>query len=164
MPRSFDGGGAEGALTQECSARRAKPYGVHFPLFDHVEARSNEVRQTQEGLVAHPRVDLVDDPEAADYLILCQNHLVEHCPFHTQFRPIKDRYKHKTIMLDYHDDPTTTQQYRVNYDKAREKWKPTASKILLNCFTSIKITELSGFPTNFLFFCYAPCRWRKSLG
>ena len=109
MPRSFDGGGAEGALTQECSARRAKPYGVHFPLFDHVEARSNEVRQTHEGLVAHPRVDLVDDPEAADYLILCQNHLVEHCPFHTQFRPIKDRYKHKTIMLDYHDDPRAIQ-------------------------------------------------------
>ena len=82
-----------------------RQYRIYFPLFDHVESRSNEVRLIHEGLVNHPRVRLVDDPETADYLIFCQNHLVGHCPFHTQFRPIKDQYKHKTIMLDFDDGP-----------------------------------------------------------
>jgi hypothetical protein len=92
-------------------------YKIYFPLFDHVDARSNEVRLTHEGLLAHPRVCLVDDPEAADYLIFCQNHLVGHCPFHTQFRPIKDQYKHKTIMLDYDDSP------HMIYDADDFRWK-----------------------------------------
>jgi len=87
-------------------SRDAEPtYRVYFPLFDHIEARSNEVRSTRAGLAAHPRVVLVDDPDDADYLIFCQNHLVDHCPFHEQFRPIKDRFKHRAIMLDYDDDP-----------------------------------------------------------
>ena len=80
-------------------------YKIYFPLFDHSESASNEMRLTHEGLVAHPRVTLVDRPEDADYLIFCQNHLVDHCPFHPQFRPLKDRYKEKTILLDYDDDP-----------------------------------------------------------
>ena len=83
----------------------ATKYKIYFPLFDHDESRSNEVRQTLEGLLAHPQVTLVDRPELADHLIFCQNHLVEHCPFHTQFRPIKDKYIEKTILLDYGDDP-----------------------------------------------------------
>lgn len=80
-------------------------YKIYFPLFDHDESRSNEVRQTQEGLLAHPQVVLVDRPEHADYLIFCQNHLVDHCPFHTQFRPIKEKYMEKAVLLDYDDDP-----------------------------------------------------------
>ena len=80
-------------------------YKIYFPLFDHIESASNEMRLTHEGLAAHPQVTLVADPELADYLIFCQNHLVDHCPFHTQFRPIKDLYKEKTILLDYDDDP-----------------------------------------------------------
>jgi glycosyltransferase involved in cell wall biosynthesis len=47
----------------------------------------------------------VDDPETADYLVLCQNHIVDHSPFHGQFRPLKDQYKSKTIMMDFDDDP-----------------------------------------------------------
>jgi hypothetical protein len=92
-------------------------YKIYFPLFDHVESRSNEVRLTHEGLLAHPRVRLVDDPEVADYVIFCQNHLVGHCPFHTRFRPIKDQYKHKTIMLDYDDCP------HMIYDADDFRWK-----------------------------------------
>ena len=80
-------------------------YKIYFPLFDHVESKSNEIRLTYEGLVSHAEVTLVDDPDAADYLIFCQNHLVEHCPFHRHFRPIVNRYKDKTIMLDYGDGP-----------------------------------------------------------
>jgi hypothetical protein len=78
---------------------------IYFPLFDHIEAASNEMRLTHEGLVAHPQVTLVDRPEQADYLIFCQNHLVDHCPFHVQFQPLKDRYKEQSILLDYGDDP-----------------------------------------------------------
>jgi glycosyl transferase family 1 len=78
---------------------------IYFPLFDHIESASNEMRLTHEGLLAHPQVTLVDRPEQADYLMFCQNHLVGHCPFHAQFRPIKDRYKERTILLDYGDDP-----------------------------------------------------------
>ena len=92
-------------------------YKIYFPLFDHHESRSNEVRLTHEGLLAHPQVTLVDRPELADYLIFCQNHLVDHCPFHTQFRPIKDRYKERTILLDYGDDPNTV------FDAADFRWK-----------------------------------------
>ena len=117
MSRPLEDVDASGVLAQESDAPTGKLYRVHFPLFDHVESRSNEVRQTHEGLVTHPRVDLVDDPEAADYLILCQNHLLEHCPFHTQFRPLKDRYKHKTIMLDYGDEP------RMIQDAEDFRWK-----------------------------------------
>ncbi len=80
-------------------------YRIWFPLFDDIEARSNEVRLTHAGLASHPRVVLVDDPDGADYLIFCQNHLVSHCPFHAHFQPIKDRLKHRAIMLDYGDDP-----------------------------------------------------------
>jgi hypothetical protein len=80
-------------------------YRIWFPLFDDIEARSNEVRLTHAGLASHPRVVLVDDPDGADYLVFCQNHLVSHCPFHAQFQPIKDRLKHRAIMLDYDDDP-----------------------------------------------------------
>ncbi|MFT5573406.1 MAG: hypothetical protein ACI9FR_002341 [Cryomorphaceae bacterium] len=92
-------------------------FRIYFPLFDHVESRSNEVRLTHDGLLAHPQVNLVDDPKSADYLIFCQNHLVDHCPYHTQFRPIKDTYKHKVIMLDYDDNP-----YQV-YDANDFRWK-----------------------------------------
>ncbi|HEY0709326.1 MAG TPA: DUF1796 family putative cysteine peptidase [Polyangia bacterium] len=78
---------------------------VHFPLFDDVEAESNEVRQTLEGLRAHPQVVLVDTAEAADVVILCQNHLVGHNPFHVEFQVLKTRHFERTIMLDYSDDP-----------------------------------------------------------
>jgi hypothetical protein len=92
-------------------------YKIYFPLFDHVESSSNEMRLTHEGLLAHPQVTLVDGPERADYVIFCQNHLVDHCPFHSQFRPIKDRYKERTILLDYDDDPGTL------IDAADFRWK-----------------------------------------
>jgi hypothetical protein len=78
-------------------------YKIYFPLFDHIEAKSNEVRLTHEGLSQHPRVSLVDNPESADYLFFCNNHLVHHCPFHVQFTALKDKYKQKTVMLDYSD-------------------------------------------------------------
>jgi hypothetical protein len=81
-----------------------KTYDVHFPRFDHVEARSNEVRMTLEGLGAHPRVRLVDDPDEADLLVLCQNHLLEHNPRHHEFRQLKDRYRYKTVMVDFDDN------------------------------------------------------------
>jgi hypothetical protein len=92
-------------------------YRIYFPLFDHIESASNEMRLTHEGLLAHPRVTLVDRPELADYVIFCQNHLVDHCPFHTQFRPIKDRYKETTILLDYDDDPG------LIFDAADFRWR-----------------------------------------
>src|SRR5579862_8969028 len=92
-------------------------YKIYFPLFDHVESASNEMRLTHEGLLAHPQVTLVDRPEDADYLIFCQNHLVDHCPFHTRYRPIKDRYKERTIFLDYDDDP------RMIYDAGDFRWR-----------------------------------------
>ena len=79
-------------------------YRVYFPLFDDEEAASNEVRLIHEGLLAHPQVTLVDAPEAADLVIFCQNHLLDSHPFHVRFRAIKDKYKQKTIMLDYGDD------------------------------------------------------------
>ncbi len=95
----------------------AAVYKIYFPLFDHVESESNEMRLTHEGLLAHPQVTLVDRPESADYLILCQNHLIGHCPFHAQFRPIKDRYKDRTILLDYGDDP------HLIFDADDFRWK-----------------------------------------
>ncbi len=95
----------------------APTYSIYFPLFDDPESASNEVRLTQEGLLAHPRVHLVDRPELADYLILCQNHLVDHNPFHVRFGPIKDKYKEKTIMLDYGDDPG------MIFDAADFRWR-----------------------------------------
>jgi hypothetical protein len=87
------------------ASSQAPRYNIYFPLFDDPESASNEVRLTQEGLLDHPQVRLVDRPERADYLIFCQNHLVDHNPFHVRFRPIKDQYKENTIMLDYGDDP-----------------------------------------------------------
>lgn len=92
-------------------------YKVYFPRFDHIESNSNEMRLTHEGLLAHPQVTLVDRPEIADYLIFCQNHLVNHCPFHVQFGPIKDKYKEKTILLDYDDSP------RFIYDADDFRWR-----------------------------------------
>ena len=80
-------------------------YKIYFPTFDHVEADSNEMRLTREGLLAHPQITLVDRPEIADYLLFCQNHLVQHNPHHKRFGSIKDRYKDRCIMLDYGDDP-----------------------------------------------------------
>jgi len=91
-------------------------YRIHFPLFDHAELRANEVRMTHEGLSAHPQVSLVDDPESADYVVLCHNHITDHCPIHAQFRPLKDRYKTKTIMLDYEDSPDLV------YDRDDFRW------------------------------------------
>lgn len=92
-------------------------YKIYFPLFDHIESASNEMRLTHEGLAAHPQVTLVDRPENADYLIFCQNHLVDHCPFHTRFNPIKDKYKEKTILLDYDDNPD------MIYDAGDFRWR-----------------------------------------
>ncbi len=79
-------------------------YKIHFPRFDDPESDSNEMRLTQEGLAAHPQVTLVDRPESADCIVLCQNHLVPHNPFHAGFSALKDRYKEKTVFLDYDDD------------------------------------------------------------
>jgi hypothetical protein len=79
-------------------------YKVCFPLFDHKAARSNEMRMTHEGLRKHSSVSLVDDPNDSDYLVLCQNHIVDHCPFHDRFRPLKDQHKSKTILMDFDDD------------------------------------------------------------
>ena len=84
---------------------RGATYRIYFPLFDGPESASAEMRQTHEGLLAHPQVTLVDRPEIADYIVLCQSHLVDHNPLAVRFRPIKDRYKAKTILLDYDDDP-----------------------------------------------------------
>ncbi len=92
-------------------------YRIYFPRFDHVESASNEMRLTQEGLLAHPEVTLVDRPELADFLIFCQNHLVDHCPFHAEFRPIKDKYKERTILLDYDDDSG------MIFDAADFRWR-----------------------------------------
>ncbi len=92
-------------------------YRIYFPLFDDVESRSNEVRLTYEGLISHPQVVLVDNPVIADFLIFCQNHLVSRCPFHSRFRAIKDRFKGKTIMLDYDDNPN------MIYDADDFRWK-----------------------------------------
>ena len=78
-------------------------YSIYFQLFDHIESQSSEIRMTLEGLEDHSQVNLEEDPEVADYLIFCQNHLVEHCQFHERFRPIKDKYRYKSIMLDYGD-------------------------------------------------------------
>ena len=83
-------------------AQRAT-YKIYFPLFDDVESLSNEVRLTHQGLRQHPQVQLVDRPESADYLVFCQNHLVAHNPHHARFVAIKDRFKDKTVMLDYGD-------------------------------------------------------------
>ena len=94
----------------------ASRYRIYFPLFDDIEARSNEMRLTRAGLTSHPQICLVDDPDSADYLIFCQNHLVGHCPFHAQFRPIKDRLKHRAIMLDYDDDPNLVYDADVSVD------------------------------------------------
>lgn len=102
---------------QQMTSILPQVYRIYFPLFDHVESASNEMRLTHEGLLAHPQVTLVDRPELADYLIFCQNHLVDHCPFHTQFRPIKDRYKERTILLDYDDDPG------MIFDAADFRWR-----------------------------------------
>ena len=94
-----------------------RSYRIYFPLFDHIEAKSNEVRLTLEGLQAHPRVTLVDQPEEADFVIFCQNHLVGHNPFHTRFLPIKDKYKERTILLDYDDNP------RYVFDVGDFRWR-----------------------------------------
>lgn len=93
------------------------PYKIYFPLFDHIEGRSNEVRITHEGLRAHPQVILVDHADAADYLIFCQNHLVHRNPYHKEFEGIKNRYKDKSIMLDYDDNPHAV------YDADDFRWK-----------------------------------------
>ncbi|HEY4184853.1 MAG TPA: DUF1796 family putative cysteine peptidase [Polyangia bacterium] len=94
-------------LVKRAEPSRGVKYKMYFSLFDDPESASNEMRLTHEGLLAHPQVTLVDDPEAADYLIFCQNHLVDHQPFHPRFRALKDRYKQKSILLDYADDPET---------------------------------------------------------
>lgn len=103
-----------------------RTYKIYFPLFDHIESKSNEVRLTHEGLSNHPRVSLVDSPESADYLIFCHNHLVDHCPFHDQFGEIKDKYKHKTIMLDYND------HFEYLFDREDFSWKLYFKRSLVN--------------------------------
>jgi len=107
-----------GQLWQAPAPRDAgrSQYRIHFPLFDHGEASSNEMRMTHEGLRKHPRVVLVDNPDSADYLVLCQNHIVDHCPVHDQFRPLKDLHKNKTIMMDFDDDPNYI------YDRSDFRW------------------------------------------
>ena len=92
-------------IVQRAEFSEPPRYKIYFPLFDDPESASVEVRLTHEGLLAHPQVTLVDRPDIADHVIFCQNHLVAHNPLHVQFRPIKDKYKEKTIMLDYGDDP-----------------------------------------------------------
>lgn len=104
-------------IVQQTEFKKGSMYKIYFPLFDHVESTSNEMRLTHEGLVAHPQVTLVDNPDSADYVIFCQNHLVDHCPFHTRFRPIKDKYKEKTILLDYDDSPD------IIYDADDFRWR-----------------------------------------
>jgi hypothetical protein len=104
-------------IVQQAELALRPAYKIYFPLFDHPESASNEMRLTHEGLAAHPQVRLVDRPEIADYVILCQNHLVDHNPLHARFRPIKDKYKEKTIMLDYDDAP------EVIYDAADFRWR-----------------------------------------
>ncbi|MEO0545022.1 MAG: glycosyltransferase [Pseudomonadota bacterium] len=94
-----------------------KSYTVFFPLFDHIEAHSNEVRLTRAGLEEHPRVELVDDPEAADFLFFCQNHFNERYPRRAELIKLKDRYKFKTIFLDFDDDPFGI------YDKDDFTWR-----------------------------------------
>lgn len=118
-------------------------YRVYFPLFNHIESRSNEVRLTHEGLTAHPRVSLVDDPESADYLVFCQNHLVDHCPHHTEFRPIKDKFKRNTIMLDFDDSP------HMIYDRDDFGWKLYFKRSCVNRRTNqaIDYGELPILPT-----------------
>ena len=91
-------------------------YRIHFPLVDHAELRANEVRMTHEGLSAHPQVSLVNDPESADYVVLCHNHITNHCPIHAIFRPLKDQYKTKTIMLDFEDSADLV------YDRDDFRW------------------------------------------
>ena len=78
-------------------------FNIFFPRFNHIENISTEMRLVAEGLRAHPRVDLVREPQQADYVMLCQNHLVEHNPFHSRFVELKDRFKEKTIMMDFQD-------------------------------------------------------------
>lgn len=104
-------------MVQQSDFFMGSMYKIYFPLFDHIESASNEMRLTHEGLTAHPQVTLVDSPENADYLIFCQNHLVDHCPFHTWFNPIKDKYKEKTILLDYDDNPD------MIYDAGDFRWR-----------------------------------------
>jgi len=104
-------------ILQRENLERSRSYTIYFPLFDHVEGASNEMRLTHEGLLDHPRVKLVDRPSTADYIIFCQNHLVDSNPFAHQFRPIKDRFKEKTIFLDYDDNPYTI------YDEGQFRWR-----------------------------------------
>ena len=94
-------------IVQRAEFSEPRTYKIYFPLFDDPESASVEVRLTHEGLLAHPQVTLVDRPDIADHVIFCQNHLVAHNPLHVQFEPIKNKYKEKTIMLDYGDGPDT---------------------------------------------------------
>ena len=101
-------------LERRAGLSQGTKYRIHLPEYRRWRwGRSSsprtfvtaEMRHTHEGLLAHPRVTLVDRPEAADYVIFCQNHFVEQNPFHRSFRQMKDRYKERAIMLDYRDNP-----------------------------------------------------------
>lgn len=78
---------------------------IHFPLFDRKEAKSKEIRLVNEGLQLHDQIALVADPDDADYILLLQNHLYHHNPFHKDFWELKESFNNKTILLDYDDWP-----------------------------------------------------------
>jgi hypothetical protein len=121
---------------------------VHFPLFDDVEAESNEVRQTLEGLRAHPQVVLVDAAEAADVVILCQNHLVGHNPFHVQFQALKAKHFERTIMLDYGDDPADI------LDAANFQWRLYFKRSCVDRDNG-RVMDYGGFPIRPTAYCVA---------
>ena len=101
-------------LVRRAELSEAAMYKIHLP--EHRRWRwgrdssprttvTPDMRHTQEGLLAHPQVTLVDRPEAADYIIFCQNHFIAPNPFHRSFLQMKDRYREQAIMLDYRDHP-----------------------------------------------------------
>ena len=104
-------------VVQRPEVAAPRTYRIYFPLFEDPEAASGEMRLVLEGLRRHPQVTLVDRPDIADHIVFCQSHLVDHNPLHARFRAIKDKYKQKTILLDYDDDPS------MIFDAADFRWR-----------------------------------------
>lgn len=120
-----------------------KIYTVFFPLFEKVEKRGYEFRMLDAGLREHPRVEFTDAPEAADLLILCDSHLNDRCPRREEFIKLKDRYKFKTVVLDFDDNPFGI------YDKDDFTWRLYFKRSCVNRNKGCRIDydELPVIPT-----------------
>ena len=109
-----------------------KTLKIFFEKFDHKEALSKEVILIEEGLKKHKQIIITNNLNNCDYIVLLQNHLFPHNPFHKKYLNIKKKYSKKIIIIDFDDwlyqyehPPFSIHSYfkRSIVDKSNEKFK-----------------------------------------